>query len=135
MTICPHCGVSLAQPASVCPNCGLRLRQEAPGGVPPTDRPRFAASPVSVGRYLLWWTVALFSNAELVCCVLTFVFAFSSSDRNRANFFRAVLVFKLFAVLLGMIAVLILVLMGFSFTDLLNSFDFGAAWQLLREVF
>ena len=107
----------------------------SPAGMPPNRQPIRRAKPVSTGRYLLWWTVALFSNAGLICFTLTFVFAFGSTDRNRANFFRAVLLFKLFALLLGMIAVLILVLLGFSFTDLLNSFDLSALWELLKGVF
>ena len=131
--ICRNCGTHLPDNADYCPNCGTVYqhvptaqtpRRTAPGGAPPRTGSS-VSRPVPMGKYFLWWTVALFSNAEIVCCVLSFVFAFSSSNQNRANFFRAVLLFKLIVLLLGIAAVIVLVLSGFSFTSLLNSFDFS----------
>ena len=140
--ICGNCGAHLADNAEYCPRCGTVFQpvpapqtptRTAPGGAPP--RTVAAVSrPVSMGKYFLWWTVALFSNAELVCCVLSFVFAFSSNNRNRANFFRAVLLFKLIVLLAGVAAVIVLVLCGFSFTALLNSFDFSLLENLIDSI-
>ena len=140
--ICGNCGAHLPENADYCPNCGSvrrespaepPLRSGAPGGAPPKNRPP-ALRTVSMGSYFLWWTVALFSNAEIVCCVLSLVFAFSSSNRNRANFFRAVLLFKLILLLAGGIAVLVLVLSGFSFTALLNRFDFSFIEEIINAI-
>ena len=88
----------------------------------------------SVGKYLLWWTVALFSNAGVICFTLSLVFAFSSADRNRANFFKAVLLFKLIFLLIGAAAVLILALRGFSYNSFLNSIDIAELFDDLRAV-
>ena len=140
--ICGNCGAHLPENADYCPNCGsIRknvpaepARRSAPGGTPPKNRPS-AFRTVSMGTYFLWWTVALFSNAEIVCFVLSLVFAFSSGNRNRANFFRAVLLFKLLLLFIGGIAVLVLVLSGFSFTALLNQLDFDFLEEIIEGLF
>ena len=139
--ICGNCGAHLPDNAEYCPRCGSldintpekQRKPAAPGGAPSPKRSA-ACRTVSMGTYFLWWTIALFSNAELVCCVLSFLFAFSTADRNRANFFRAVLLFKLLFLLIGLIAVLILALSGFSFAGLLNSIIPDALWDLISEV-
>ncbi|MBQ6067825.1 MAG: zinc ribbon domain-containing protein [Clostridia bacterium] len=135
--ICDRCGAHIADNAEYCPRCGTvygAAGQEKPPryapGVPGVARVR-VVRPESVGTYFLWWTVALFSNAEIVCFVLSVVFAFSSGNKNRANFFRAVLLFKLFFLAAGLIVVIVLAFAGFSFTDLLNRLDF----DLIRDYF
>ena len=140
---CPNCGSHLPENAEYCPNCGWLRQNERPErgrsgyapGAPAGNRSRTSAAPVGVWTYFLWWTVALFSNAEIVCCVLSIVFAFSSSNRNRANFFRAVLLFKLILLIVGAVAVIVLVLSGFSFTALLNQFDFDYIMDFLEGLF
>ena len=143
MTNCPQCGAKLADSTAECPRCGVIFKgtgvsapypRATAAGAPPVRGPVYPARPVGTGKYLLWWIIALFSNAELVCFTLSIVFAFTSADRNRANFFRAVLLFKMAVLLLGMLAVVVLVLSGFSFTDLLNRIDFGLIRELLNEV-
>ena len=142
MTNCPQCGATLEDGAAECPRCGATLKEtgakpyypHSAAGAPPARVPVYPSRPVSVGKYLLWWIIALFSNAELVCFTLSVVFAFTSTDKNRANFFRAVLLFKMAVLLLGMLAVVVLVLAGFSFTDLLNRIDFDLLRELLNEV-
>ncbi len=142
MTNCPQCGATLEDGAAECPRCGATLKEtgakpcypHSAAGAPPARGPVYPSRPVSVGKYLLWWIIALFSNAELVCFTLSVVFAFTSTDKNRANFFRAVLLFKMAVLLLGMLAVVVLVLAGFSFTDLLNRIDFDLLRELLNEV-
>ena len=139
--ICGNCGAHLPDNADYCPNCGtvrkLVPQQSgtayAPGA--PKKRPAPAYRPVSMWTYLLWWTIALFSNAEIVCFALSIVFALGPSQQNRASFFRAVLLFKLIFLLLGVIAVVILALCGFSFTSLLNSFDPTALKELFESIF
>ena len=139
--ICDRCGAHIADNAECCPRCGTvydAARQEkspryAPGGSPGRNRVK-VVRPESVGTYFLWWSVALLSNAELVCCVLSIVFAFSSGNKNRANFFRAVLLFKLFFLAAGLIVVIVLAISGFSFTDLLNRLDFGLIRDYFSEV-
>lgn len=140
--ICGNCGAHLPEKADYCPNCGSvrKLSKEdrparyAPGGAPAGSRPT-VVRPEGVATYLVWWTVALFSNAEIVCFVLSLVFAFSSGNRNRANFFRAVLLFKLFFLAAGLIVVIVLAIGGFSFTDLLNRLDLDIIWDYFSEVF
>lgn len=141
---CRTCGAAIPENALHCPNCGAgRLSEQtaqsrpalSAAGAPPRGMAGRPQKPVSMGRYFLWWTVALFSNAEIVCMVLSFVFVFSSGDRNRANFFRAVLLFKLILLFVGIIAVIVLAFCGFSFTDLLNRIGPRALWDLLQEVF
>ena len=140
---CRTCGAALPDDAARCPNCGAVFRAgtlspngpaATAAGAPP-NTPLRQGRPVSMGRYFLWWTVALFSNVELVCMILSIVFLFDSGDKNRANFFRAVLLFKLLVLLIGIIAVILLALSGFSFTELLNRVGPGALWELVREVF
>ena len=139
--ICGNCGAHLPENADYCPHCGTVLqpvsREAGPGYAPGAPKKRAAPTyrPIPMGTYLLWWTIALFSNAEIVCFVLSLVFAFGSSHQNRASFFRAVLVFKLIFLLLGVIAVVVLVLCGFSFTALLNSFDFDVLGELVEALF
>ena len=142
MTNCPQCGATLEDGAAECPRCGATLKEigakpcypHSAAGAPPARGQVYPSRPVSVGKYLLWWIIALFSNAELVCFTLSVVFAFTSTDKNRANFFRAVLLFKMAVLLLGMLAVVVLVLAGFSFTVLLNRIDFDLLRELLNEV-
>lgn len=141
---CRVCGAALPENAEGCPRCGARLASQptelkrpaisAPGA-PPRGMARREVKPVSMGKYFLWWTIALFSNVEIVCMILSLVFVFDSDDRNRANFFRAVLLFKLLFLLVGMIAVAVLALCGFPFNDLLNRIGPRALWDLLQEVF
>ena len=141
--ICRNCGVYVSGNAGTCPNCGVSyLSEQAEKNRPAVTAagapPRMALRPtrtVSMRQYFFWWTIALFSNAELICMILSIVFVFDNGDRNRANFFRAVLLFKLILLLAGLIAVIVLVYCGFSFTDLLNHVGPRALWELLREVF
>ena len=141
---CRTCGVTLPDHAARCPNCGAPAQSGqdpkarpavTAAGAPPRNRPQRQGRPVGMGKYFLWWTVALFSNAEIVCMVLSLVFVFDTGDKNRANFFRAVLLFKLILLLVGVIAVIVLAFHGFSFTDLLNRIGPRALWELLQEVF
>ena len=139
---CRTCGAAVPDDAGQCPNCGAQCRAGQSGqsrpaisavGAPPRMAPR-SARPVSMGKYFLWWTVALFSNAEIVCMILSIVFVFDSGNESRANFFRAVLLFKLILLFLGIIAVIALALNGFPFTDLLNRIGPRALWDLINEV-
>ena len=140
--ICDRCGAHIADNAEYCPNCGTvygaspkkTSPRYAPGGSPGRTRVK-VVRPESVGTYFLWWTVALFSNAEIVCCVLSIVFAFSSGNENRANFFRAVLLFKLFFLAAGLIVVIVLAISGFSFTSLLNQLDFDSVVDFVEGLF
>ena len=141
---CRNCGVYLSGNSGYCPNCGTLRRPEpavkkppaltAPGA-PPREIHARRETAVGMGRYLLWWTIALFSNAEIVCLVLSIVFVFDGGDRNRANFFRAVLLFKLCLLLIGVVVVIVLLVSGFSFNELLNRVGPAALWNLFREVF
>ena len=141
--LCGNCGAHLADNADYCPRCGTVFerfeaaqtpQRTAPGGAPPRTAVPGIRPVVSMGKYFLWWTVALFSNAELVCCILSIVFAFGTAKPDRANFFRAVLLFKLIVLLLGVAVVIVLVLSGFSFTSVLNSFDFGFLEDLIENL-
>ena len=139
--ICGNCGAHLPENADYCPNCGSVRRhvpREPEAGYAagaPKRRPAPVYRTVSTWTYLLWWTIALFSNAEIVCFVLSIVFAFGPSQSSRSHFFRAVLIFKLIFLLIGVIAVVVLVLCGFSFTGLLNSFDFDVLGELVDALF
>ncbi len=140
---CRNCGAEIPDNAARCPQCGAQrltgpTAQSRPAvtaaGAPSRTAPK-PAKPVGMGTYFLWWTVALFSNAELVCMILSLVFVFDNGNQNRANFFRAVLLFKLILLFFGIIAVIVLALSGFSFTELLNRVGPRALWDLLQEVF
>ena len=137
---CRVCGAAIPDDAVRCPNCRAEPAEKSrpaitAAGAPPRNMHRRPEKPVSMGKYFLWWTVALFSNAELVCMILSLVFVFDSGNRSRANFFRAVLLFKLLLLLTGIIAVIVLAMIGFPFTELLNRFGPRALWELLQEVF
>ena len=89
---------------------------------------------VPVWKYFLWWCIALFSNAEIVCFCLSIAFAFSSADRSRANFFKAVLLYKIIFLIIGIALSIILIMRGFSFTAFLNSIDFSELADTLRNI-
>ena len=142
--ICRGCGAAIPDESVFCLRCGAQLRpgpqaQErsagSSAGAPSAGAVRRPSKPVGMGKYFLWWTVALFSNVEIVCMVLSVVFAFDAADRNRAGFFRAVLLFKLLMLLFGVTAVVVLAWNGFPFNDLLNRIGPRALWELLQEVF
>lgn len=114
--ICSRCGAHQADNSIFCASCGNRLT-EAPDSNfqnsqmhqsvnPPINQPvyvapfsvREATEPVTtIGQYILWWFVGLI---PLVGFILTIVFAADSSNKNRANFFRAQLI--IMAVCIGL---------------------------------
>lgn len=92
------------------------------------------AQEVKTGRYFLWHLVAYLSFCEIVCFILSIVFAVSSSDRNRSNYFKAVWIYRLIGfVLLAIAAVIIFVIIGVSFDSITGFFSGGGLEDLLDE--
>ncbi|MBE6783882.1 MAG: hypothetical protein E7536_07700 [Ruminococcaceae bacterium] len=117
--ICRNCGTSCSDTTKFCKACGAPLtpaqqvyQQPMPQQMPPQQfqpqQPYMVNTTVNdnrepvttIGQYMGW---SLLSVLPLVGFILTIVFAVMGSYKNRANFFRAILVWYLIGILLGVV--------------------------------
>lgn len=136
--VCRNCGSQIADTSVVCPRCGVATAaRPAPVYTPPpqpvystqvyTQAPAqsYADEHVSVGM----WIGIFFINfipilGSLIYLVMLFVWAFGNTPkRSLKNFAKAQLVLMLIALILGIIAFIIMMALGYSLSDLGN--DFG----------
>lgn len=61
---------------------------------------RMSAPVVSLGKYMLWMIASVIPAVGII---LSIIFALDSSEPNRANFFRAILIVKIVGVILSVV--------------------------------
>ncbi len=116
---CKNCGAQYNDATKFCKVCGTSFvaqqqvyQQPMPQQMPPQQfqpqQPYMVNTTVNdnrepvttIGQYMGW---SLLSVLPLVGFILTIVFAVMGSYKNRANFFRAILVWYLIGILLGVV--------------------------------
>jgi len=139
--VCRNCGSQIADTSVVCPRCGASTAgYRAPAYTPPpqpvystqvfTQAPAqsYADEHVSVGM----WIGIFFINfipilGSLIYLVMLFVWAFGNTPkRSLKNFAKAQLVLMLVGLILGIIAFIIMMALGYSFSDLGSRFGGGS---------
>lgn len=144
---CPLCNKLISVEDEVCPNCGAQLKQESGSestfnehsqqqqdtqtNIPPyvksTDFVMNGPVPanqeleksVSIGQYIGWMLLSMIPFAGFI---LTIVFACDSSKKSRANFFRALLILYGVFVVLCVLAFILFMFTGISYTGVLEDF-------------
>lgn len=138
--VCRNCGSQIADTSVVCPRCGAATAgYQAPAYTPPSQPvyspPVYAQAPaqsyadehVSVGM----WIGIFFINfvpfiGTLIYLIMLFVWAFGSTPkRSLKNFAKAQLILMLIGLILGIIAFVIMMALGYSFADLGDQFSGG----------
>ncbi len=129
--ICRNCGTECQDNVAYCTNCGAYIQQEAqynqtePFTMPDYgnyngnnnynnmyNNPIQENKPVSMGTYLGWMLLGTVLGP--ISVVITIVFACMSENKNRANFFRAMLVIWAITIVISIIAFAVLAVFGFS---------------------
>lgn len=144
--ICKNCGANCQDNISYCENCGAFIQQEnqyqqnEPYTMPNYGNYNYNAynppvqdnKPVSMGTYLGW--LLLGTVLGPVSLVISIVFACMTENRNRANFFRAMLVIWAVSVVISIIAFAVLAFFGFSMMASAEPeiFDFNYYNEFLR---
>ena len=102
---CKNCGSCMPAGINVCPRCGT-VENNAPQQVNIYHQPPMAeTAPVTtIGQYI---GRMLVGAIPLIGWIIAIIFAIDSSNKNRANFFRAQIVMFLIVVLLAVAAILI----------------------------
>ena len=139
--ICKNCGAECQDNVIYCENCGAPVQQEnqyqqnaqyqqnEPYTMPNYGNYNYNAynppvqenKPVSMGTYLGWMLLGTVLGP--ISLVISIVFACMSENKNRANFFRAMLVIWSVSVVIAIIAFAVIAVLGFS---VLASADPGA---------
>ena len=149
--ICKNCGTECPDNVGYCVNCGTPLQQEnqyqqsesytAPNE--PYTMPNYGnynaynsynpynqynqpvqeSKPISMGTYLGWFLLGSFLGP--ISIIISIVFACMTSNRNRANFFRAMLVIWAISVGIGIIVSVAVAFFGFSMMATVEPEMFG----------
>ncbi|MBQ8209948.1 MAG: zinc ribbon domain-containing protein [Clostridia bacterium] len=128
--ICKNCGTECQDNVTHCVNCGAYLQQDNQyqqntqyqqnepytmpnyGNYNVYNQPVQENKPVSMGTYLGW--LLLGTVLGPISIVISIVFACMTENRNRANFFRAMLVIWAISVVIAIIAIAVLAVIGFT---------------------
>ncbi len=115
---CPFCGATNNENTAFCVNCGADLsenqnsqqpvqqtvQQPAQYQAPQVDQPPVTNETVTVGQWMLTLFLLIIPVANII---LTFVWAFSKGVKpSKRNFCKAMLVFELIGIIVGVVAVL-----------------------------
>lgn len=137
--ICNRCGAQQPDDSFFCASCGNRLTEaptnnyqnsqmNQPVYVPPYSVKEETQPVTTIGQYILWALVGLI---PLVGFILTIVFAVDSSNKNRANFFRAQLILMAIGIVLSIIMFIVMFSAGMSmlgnieeFADILTDLEY-----------
>lgn len=68
----------------------------------------------SVGKYILWLILSTIPTAGFIIMI---VFALDKTDKNRANFGKAMLITQVCGIAVGIITLIVLAVLGFSVSD------------------
>lgn len=136
--VCRNCGKEVKEGTKFCIECGAPIRPEpqATYNQPNYQQPpqqqyqqQYAqpyqqynqpyqannSAPVtSVGKYVLWLILSAIPTAGFIIMI---VFALDKTDKNRANFGKAMLITQVCGIALGIIVLIVLAVFGVSVSD------------------
>lgn len=136
--VCKNCGKEVKEGTKFCTDCGAPVQPEPQATY---SRPNYQQPPqqqyqqqyaqpyqqynqpyqannsapvTSVGKYILWLILSTIPTAGFIIMI---VFALDKTDKNRANFGKAMLITQICGVAVGIITLIVLAVLGFSVSD------------------
>lgn len=136
--VCKNCGKEVKEGTKFCTDCGAPVQPEPQATY---SRPNYQQPPqqqyqqqyaqtyqqynqpyqannsapvTSVGKYILWLILSTIPTAGFIIMI---VFALDKTDKNRANFGKAMLITQICGIAVGIITLIILAVLGFSVSD------------------
>lgn len=135
--VCKNCGKEVKEGTKFCTDCGAPVQPEPQATYsrpnyqqPPQQYQQQYAQPyqqynqpyqannsapvTSVGKYILWLILSTIPTAGFIIMI---VFALDKTDKNRANFGKAMLITQICGIAVGIITLIVLAVLGFSVSD------------------
>ena len=136
--VCKNCGKEVKEDTKFCTDCGAPVQPEpqATYSRPNYQQPpqqqyqqqyaqpyqqynqpyqvNYSAPVTSVGKYILWLILSTIPTAGFIIMI---VFALDKTDKNRANFGKAMLITQICGIAVGIITLIVLAILGFSVSD------------------
>lgn len=136
--VCKNCGKEVKEGTKFCTDCGAPVQPEPQSTY---SRPNYQQPPqqqyqqqyaqpyqqynqpyqannsapvTSVGKYILWLILSTIPTAGFIIMI---VFALDKTDKNRANFGKAMLITQICGIAVGIITLIVLAVLGFSVSD------------------
>lgn len=136
--VCKNCGKEVKEGTKFCTDCGAPVQPEPQATY---SRPNYQQPPqqqyqqqyaqpyqqynqpyqannsapvTSVGKYVLWIILSTIPTAGFIIMI---VFALDKTDKNRANFGKAMLITQVCGIAVGIITLIVLAVLGFSVSD------------------
>lgn len=136
--VCKNCGKEVKEGTKFCTDCGAPVQPEPQATY---SRPNYQQPPqqqyqqqyaqpyqqynqpyqannsapvTSVGKYILWLILSTIPTAGFIIMI---VFALDKTDKNRANFGKAMLITQVCGIAVGIITLIVLAVLGFSVSD------------------
>lgn len=136
--VCKNCGKEVKEGTKFCTDCGTPVQPEPQATY---SRPNYQQPPqqqyqqqyaqpyqqynqpyqannsapvTSVGKYILWLILSTIPTAGFIIMI---VFALDKTDKNRANFGKAMLITQICGIAVGIITLIVLAVLGFSVSD------------------
>lgn len=136
--VCKNCGKEVKEGTKFCTDCGAPVQPEPQATY---SRPNYQQPPqqqyqqqyaqpyqqynqpyqannsapvTSVGKYILWLILSTIPTAGFIIMI---VFALDKTDKNRANFGKAMLITQICGIAVGIITLIVLAILGFSVSD------------------
>lgn len=136
--VCKNCGKEVKEGTKFCTDCGAPVQPEPQATY---SRPNYQQPPqqqyqqqyaqpyqqynqpyqannsapvTSVGKYILWLILSAIPTAGFIIMI---VFALDKTDKNRANFGKAMLITQICGIAVGIITLIVLAVLGFSVSD------------------
>lgn len=136
--VCKNCGKEVKEGTKFCTDCGAPVQPEPQATY---SRPNYQQPPqqqyqqqyaqpyqqynqpyqannsapvTSVGKYVLWLILSTIPTAGFIIMI---VFALDKTDKNRANFGKAMLITQICGIAVGIITLIVLAVLGFSVSD------------------
>ncbi len=136
--VCKNCGKEVKEGTKFCTDCGAPVQPEPQATY---SRPNYQQPPqqqyqqqyaqpyqqynqpyqannsapvTSVGKYVLWLILSTIPTAGFIIMI---VFALDKTDKNRANFGKAMLITQVCGIAVGIITLIVLAVLGFSVSD------------------
>lgn len=136
--VCRNCGKEVKEGTKFCTDCGAPVQPEPQATY---SRPNYQQPPqqqyqqqyaqpyqqynqpyqannsapvTSVGKYILWLILSTIPTAGFIIMI---VFALDKTDKNRANFGKAMLITQICGIAVGIITLIVLAVLGFSVSD------------------
>lgn len=136
--VCKNCGKEVKEGTKFCTDCGAPVQPEPQATY---SRPNYQQPPqqqyqqqyaqpyqqynqpyqannsapvTSVGKYILWLILSTIPTAGFIIMI---VFALDKTDKNRANFGKAMLITQICGIAVGIITLIVLAVLGFSVID------------------